>query len=69
MIAAVYRELRTRESESALSDRLNSEDPGVRVWAGAHALEFAPERGEPTLGELAELPGLLGFTAETTLRE
>ena len=69
LIAAVYRELRTRESQAALLDLLDNEDPGVRAWAGAHALGFAPERGEPTLADLAESPGLLGFGAEMTLRE
>src|SRR4051812_29117415 len=49
LIAVIYGELRKRESESALLDLLDSEDPGLRAWAGAHALEFAPERGEPIL--------------------
>ena len=33
--------------------------------AGAHALEFAPEQGEPVLAKLVESPGLLGFGAQS----
>lgn len=69
LIAAVYRELRRRGSESALLVLLESREEGVRGWAGAHALEFAPEQGEPVLAELAESPGLHGFDAQITLRE
>ncbi len=68
-IAATYRELRNRGSESALLGLLESDDAAVRAWAGAHALEFAPEQGEPVLVRIAESPGLLGFGAEMTLRE
>ena len=69
LIAAAYRELRRRGSESALLVLLESKDDGVTAWAGAHALEFAPEQGEPVLAKLAESPGLLGFGAQITLRE
>jgi hypothetical protein len=48
-IAAIYRELRRRGAESVLLTLLNSRDEGVLAWAAAHALEFAPERGEPVL--------------------
>jgi len=64
-----YRELRRRGSESALLVLLESKDEGVTAWAGAHALEFAPEQAEPVLAKLAESPGLLGFGAQITLRE
>ena len=48
-IAAVYRELRRRgpDDQGALLELLQHDDAGVRLWAAAHALEFAPERGEP----------------------
>ena len=68
LIAAAYRELRRRGSESALLV-LESKDEGVTAWAGAHALEFAPEQGEPVLAKLTESPGPLGFGAQITLRE
>jgi hypothetical protein len=68
-IAAAYRELRRRGSESALLALLESEDGSVRGWAAAHALEFAPEQSEPVLIRLAESPGLLGFGSQMTLRE
>ena len=69
LIAAAYRELRRHGSESALLVLLESKDEGVTAWAGAHALEFAPEQGEPVLAKLAESPGLLGFGAQITPRE
>jgi hypothetical protein len=69
LIAAVYRELRRRGGEPALLPLLSSPDEGVRCWAAAHAMEFAPEEGEPVLLALAESSGLLAFNAEMTLRE
>jgi hypothetical protein len=69
LIAAAYRELRRRQSESALLALLGSQSEGIRAWAGAHALEFAPDRGEPVLAELAKSSGLIAFTAQMTLRE
>ena len=68
LIAAAYRELRRRGSELC-APRPAGETEGVTAWAGAHALEFAPEQGEPVLAKLAESPGLLGFGAQITLRE
>lgn len=36
----------------------------------AHALDFAPEKGEPVLESLAGVQGsLIGFDAEMTLKE
>jgi hypothetical protein len=46
---------------------LEDPDPGVRAWAGAHALELAPELGENVLETLAAEGGLTGFNAEMTL--
>jgi hypothetical protein len=69
-VAAIYRELRRRgpEAQSTLLVLLDHPDPGVRSWAGAHALEFAPDEGLPVLEQLArENKGLIGFGAETTI--
>jgi hypothetical protein len=68
-LAAAYRELRSRgpEAQRALLALLDHPAPEVRSWAGAHALEFAPEQGEQTLAKLAAEGGLPGFNAETTL--
>jgi hypothetical protein len=68
-IAAVYRELRSRgpDAQRLLLALLDHADPAVRVWAGAHALEFAPEQGEPVLEELAGHESVVGLNAETTL--
>jgi hypothetical protein len=70
VVAAVYRELRRRGDERALSALLDDDDRGVRGWAGAHALEFAPSEGESVLEILAaEDFGLVSFSAEITLEE
>jgi hypothetical protein len=70
-IAAAYRELRQRgeQSQRALLRLLDDADPSVRSWAGAHALEFAPEAGEPVLEELATGSSIIAFDAKMTLRE
>jgi hypothetical protein len=69
-VAAAYRELRARgiDAQRALLPLLNHENPAVRLAAGAHALEFAPEAGEPALTELAaEDETSVAFDAEMTL--
>ena len=68
-IARTYRELRRRghETQRALLDLLD--DPGVRGWAAAHALEIEPERGVPILEALAQSePWPESSEAETTLK-
>ena len=69
-IAAIYRELRSRgdAERRAILPLLLSEVPSVRAWTGAHALEFAPEQGQPILAELAREEGLIGFGAQMTLK-
>ena len=71
-IINIYRELRRRgrEAQNSILPLLNDEDLNVRAWAGAHALEFAPEQGEPALLELTKLgPGLHRLTAEVCLEQ
>ena len=67
-IRDVYRELRERDRRDVLLALLDSPNTGVRVWAGAHALEIDPSRGEPILSVLTEEKGLLGFEASMTLK-
>jgi len=69
VVTDVYRELRVRghEAQRALLALLDHPDRSVRSWAGAHALEFAPDDGERTLTELAAGSDLVGFNAEMTL--
>lgn len=71
LLAAAYRELRGRgvESQRRILRFLEDEDESVRSWAGSHALEFAPERGEAVLAALAEGRTLAAFNARMTLRE
>lgn len=70
-LAAVYRELRTRgsETQNAVLGLLNHDDEYVRAWAAAHALEFAPERGEPVLTEISRTTGVRALDARMTLKE
>ena len=69
-IEAVYRELRARgrDAQETLLCLLESDDSGVRLWAGSHALDFAPTAGERTLTALANEQSLVGFSAEMTLK-
>jgi hypothetical protein len=70
VIAPGYRELRTRglQAQRALLPLLEHPDPGVRGWAAAHGLEFAPDQAEPTLEALAGVDGLGGSSAKMTLQ-
>lgn len=70
-IASIYAELRQRgpEAQYQLIPLLVDPTPQVRGWAAAHALEFAPVKGEAVLTELVSQKSLLGLSAETTLRE
>ena len=67
-VAAVYRELRHRAGREAILPLLLSDNPSVRGWAGAHALEFAPEQGCAILQSLAKERGRIGFSAQMTLK-
>src|SRR5438105_3206183 len=53
-LSSVYRILRERglDAQKALLPLLDNVDPAVRLWAGAHALEFAPDQGRETLAIL-----------------
>jgi hypothetical protein len=69
-VGAAYGELRSRgpEAQRALLPLLGHASPAVRLAAGAHALEFAPEEGEPVLEELAaEDETSVAFDAALTL--
>lgn len=67
-IVGAYRELRSRAAAFHLLPLLRSEDETLRSVVAAHALEFAPEQGEPVLRELAARPGLRRTPAEYTLK-
>jgi hypothetical protein len=45
------------------------EDPNVRLWAAAHSLEWTPQAAQVELERLIDNGGMLGFEAETTLKE
>ena len=69
VIEGVYHELRARgrDAQLQLLDLLSNSNASVRLWAGSHALEFAPEQGKPVLEELLDHDGFIGITAEITL--
>lgn len=67
-IIGAYRELRSRGEASHLLPLLTSKDESVSSCAAAHALEFAPEQGEPVLQRLASRSGLNRTRAEYTLK-
>lgn len=70
VIEGVYHELRERgrEAQLHLLKLLDHSNPDVRVWAAGHALEFAPEQGEPVLKELVGSGGWAAVTAELALQ-
>jgi len=72
LIAEIYRELRRRgvEAQAFILPLLNDDDPSVRVWTATHALDFAPDKGEPVLMELSKIgKGACRLDAEMTLIE
>ena len=70
-VAHHYRKLRAfgQDGEERLLQLLEHPSAGVRVWAGAHCLEFEPVRAEETLQVLAGQPGAAALDARMTLRE
>ncbi|NOK11422.1 hypothetical protein [Corallococcus exercitus] len=67
-ISGAYRELRSRGATSQLLPLLQSKDETVRSHVAAHALEFAPDLGEPVLLWLAKRPGFVGIGAHYALK-
>lgn len=71
IIFAIYRELRARgeSAQHSLLSLIGHSDSSVRCWVAAHAMEFAPDRGQPVLEALSQEQGLIAFTAEMTLEQ
>ena len=72
MVVKIYSELRGRgrQAQTTLLPLLTDAEPGVRAWAASHALDFAPEEGEPVLKELEAAPrGLTAVTAKYVLKQ
>jgi hypothetical protein len=67
-IAGAYRELRNRAEAPRLLPLLKSDNEPLRASVAAHALEFAPEHGEPVLLWIAARGGRGGFRAEMALK-
>lgn len=66
-LAGVYRDLRRVGAQERLSPLLRHPEPAVAAWAGAHALEFAPDEGVRVLEDLAKRNDLIGLDARQTL--
>jgi len=65
-------QLRLRESaegRAGISQLLDDPDDLVRVWSATFALGWDTERATATLQEISAAGGLIGFEAETALRE
>lgn len=71
LLRDIYQELKTRgrNSQEHLLVLLDYDDPAVRRWAAAHALEFCPGLAKPVLEKLARGAGLLSLDAQNALRE
>lgn len=72
VVVKIYTELRSRgrDAQVALLPLLEDPEPGVRAWAASHALDFAPEQGEPVLMALERSPsGLTAVTAKYALKQ
>ncbi len=63
-------DIASADRQAALLPLLDDINAHARAWSAAHALEFAPERGEAVLNRLASgSPSLVRLNAEMTLSE
>jgi len=71
LLAGAYRELRHRGPQAldVLVPLFTDANQGVRMWAAAHGLMFAPEAAERVLSELAAGRGIVALNAQMTLKE
>src|SRR5262249_39719640 len=71
-LSQLYLKLRGRPRDirvALLLPLLNHIELGVRLWAAAHALEFAPQLAERVLDRLMSANGLTSQVAAATLRD
>ncbi len=54
---------------AALTSALQHEDPGVRLWAATHLLEYRRESAESEIRKLGERRDYVGMDARTVMRE
>jgi len=57
------------EGREQLVMLLKHEEPSVRLWAAVDTYRLDPRRSVEVLEAVAREPGLVGFSAEMTLRE
>ena len=71
LLAAIYSEMRRRgiDAQSTLLSLLRNDDPGIRLWAASHAMDFSPNDGESVLRALIPVGKFLGLCAKITLEE
>ena len=71
-LSKLHLALRSRPHDSRVAfllPLLNHIQIGVRLWAAAHVLEFAPQLAEPVLDRLMSAEGLASQIAAATLRD
>jgi len=70
-LTSIYRELkrRGRQSLQGLAELGVDPDPYVRAAAGWALIEVDPKQARQVLEQVSKLPGLSGFSAQTTLDE
>jgi len=59
----------TQAGKEAIAALMCDEDPNVRLCAARHSLEWAPDAARAALEQLRDGGGLMGLTAEYTLKE
>jgi hypothetical protein len=70
-LAKIYRQLRSKgpEAQRSLLGLLDHPDDAIRGWAASHALDFAPDEGEPVLEALTTSSGVWKLIARMTLEK
>ncbi|WP_400191270.1 HEAT repeat domain-containing protein [Hymenobacter sp. B81] len=68
-IIAAVRWLKDQGHTTGLLELLDSPSPGVRLWAASCLLRRNTPKAEAVLRHVASENGILGFIAETTLKE
>jgi hypothetical protein len=66
--AALTRLRGTTEGLASVERQLDHPDAVARTWAASHVASWNDSLARPVLEELAQLPGIVGFNAEQTLR-
>lgn len=69
VIAKIISFLKEQNKLEVLSELLNHDSVGVRMWAATFLLPFHEKEGLQVLNKIASESGILSFTAKTTVSE